>query len=344
MAAAVLGLALIGFVASADPLLQLPPAFAQETAATYDDEVRTGREHFRRKRYEDALKSFKRANELKGKTSAEAFFLMAQAYMGLEAYKNTIQSCDKTIELAGSDNQLKAQAYNLKGIALQKQWDGKDPKKLQEAEEALRQGLSIETKLADLHFNLGMVLLQQKRDPEGIAELQRVLEMSPNDFNPADVRKFIANPRRAREPFAPEFSLTTSEGEYLSLDELRGKVVLLDFWGTWCPPCVAAVPALRDLNKKYAKDSSFMMIGISSDGDANKWRDFTAREKMVWPQYLDAERKVQRAFGVRGFPTYIVLDAEGVIRYRATGMSFDKEAALEEAIRKQMKLIAKPTD
>jgi thioredoxin family protein len=96
------------------------------------------------------------------------------------------------------------------------------------------------------------------------------------------------------------------------------------------------------LNKKFAKESSFVMISVSSDGDEDKWKDFIAKEKMVWVQYLDRDRKVQRAFRIDRFPTYILLDPDGVIRYRSTGMSFDKEALLEDAVKKQIKSLAKP--
>ena len=236
---------------------------------------------------------------------------------------------------------MQAQAYNLKGIAIQKQSDGgKDQKKLQEAEAALRQAVTAKADYAESHYNLGVVLLQQNRDPEGIAELKKYLELAPDQFNSADARKIIENPRRAREPFAPDFSVTTSEGEYISLDDLKGKVVLLDFWGTWCPPCVASIPALRNLNKKFSKSEKFVMLGISSDGDEDKWSNFIAKEQMVWPQFLDRQRAVQRAFRVNRFPTYIVLDHEGVIRFRTSGMSFEKEAALSDAINKQIKIIA----
>jgi thiol-disulfide isomerase/thioredoxin len=315
-------------------------AFAQETE-TYEQEIQTGRDFMRRRRYEDALKAFKRANELKGKTSPEAFLLMANAFMGLEAYKSVAQSSDRVIELAANNPSMQAEAYNLKGIALQKQWDGKDQKKLQESETALRQSIALKPDLSEPHYNLGVVLLQQNRDADGIAELKQYLQMDPKAPNISDARGMIDNPRRAREPFAPDFSITTSEGEYISLDELKGKVVLLDFWGTWCPPCVASVPGLRDLNKRYGKETSFMMISVSSDGDEEKWKDFIVKERMVWPQFLDRDHVVQRAFNVRGFPTYILLDPEGVIRYRSLGMSLDKESALEDAVKKQIKLLAK---
>ena len=320
------------------------PALAQVPAATFEEETANGRDFLKRRRFEDALKSFKRANELKEKKCAECFYLMANAYMGLEAYKNVMPSTDSAVQLAGDNVELQAQAYNLKGVALQKQADNKDMKKLGEAEAAIRQAIAVKPNFSQAFYNLGIILLQQRRDPDGIAELKKFIEMDPEDANVANARLLIANPRRAREPFAPDFSFTTSEGEYVSLDELHGKVVLLDFWGTWCPPCVASLPGLRDLNKKYGKDASFVMISVSSDGDEEKWKAFVAKEKMVWPQFLDRDRKIQRTFGVRAFPTYILLDHEGVIKYRTVGMSLEKEASLEDAIHKQVKLLTKASN
>lgn len=333
-------LALLAFVAFASPAANFLTT-AQKIENTYEEEIENGRDLLRRRRWKDALKSFERANDLKGKTCVECFFLMANAYMGLDDFKNVIQSTDKAVEFAGEDKKLVAEAYNLKGIALQKQWDTRDQKKLQESEIALRQAAAMDPGLADVHYNLGVVLMQQNRDPEGVAELKKFVEMAPNQFNSGDARKMIDNPRRAREPFAPDFSITTDEGKNISLEDLHGKVVLLDFWGTWCKPCVASVPGLRRLNEKYAKEPSFVMIGVSSDGDAEKWRAFTAKEKMAWHQYLDVDRSVQRAFGVNVFPTYILLDADGVIRFQIRGMGLEKEAALADAISKQIKLLAK---
>src|SRR5688572_3310282 len=318
-----------------------PGAQAQDEAATHEEEWSKGQLLMRRRRFEEALKSFKRANQLKDKQSAESFLWMAQAYKGLEAYKNVIDSAEKAIEFAAGDSKIIAQAHNLKGLALQSQSEGKNQKKLQEAEAAFRQGLALNTNLGILHYNLGYVLMQQNRDTEGAAELQKFLAASPKSEEAEVARKVIENPRRAREPFAPDFSITTSEGEFIELADLKGKVVVLDFWGVWCPPCVASVPSLRSLYKRFSKDPSFVMIGISVRDEEDVWRAFIAENKMVWHQFRDKENQVQRVFQVGGFPTYMVIDHEGIIRYRSTGMSAEREQSLEDAISKQLKRVAK---
>jgi len=335
------GLGLLALLSSLWPATITAVVHIQGNETVYDDEVQKGTEFLRRRRYEDALKSFKRANELRDKKSAECFYGMAQAYQGLEAYKNVLESCDKVIELAGNEAQLRASAYNLKGLAIQSQSQGKDQKKLQEAESAFRQGLALDGSPPIIRYNLGIVLMQQNRDAEGITELQKYVELQPRAANVEAARRMIENPRRSREAYAPDFSLTTSEGEFIESEDLRGKVVVLDFWGTWCPPCVASLPSLRSLQKRYAKEPAFMMIAISSDAEEQTWRDFIVKEKMIWPQYRDRDHKLQLAFEVSRFPTYIVLDHEGIVRYRSIGMSLERAESLDEAVHKQLKIVAK---
>lgn len=305
----------------------------------WEAELRKGRDLLRRGLVEEALKNFKRANEMRGKNCAPCFSLMAEAYIALESYKNAVEVSDKVIELAGDDKQLTWKAYNDKGSALQMWAERKDQKKLQAAEVAFRQGLTIEDASPVLHYNLGVTLLQLYRDPEGIKELQQYIQSESKGDIAEDAKKLVANPRRARENYAPDFSFTSLSGEKVSLEDLRGKVVLLDFWATWCGPCVDSVPDLRNLHKKYAKDPSFVLIGVSADRDDQVWREFTADNKMVWTQYRDKDRRILRVFDIRAFPTYVIIDHEGIVRYRS-GMSWSHTANLDNEIRKQLKILA----
>lgn len=321
-------------------LVLLGPAPVVSSQSAWEAELTKGRDLLRRGLVEDALKNLKRANEMRDKKCAPCLSLMAEAYIALENYKNAVESSDKVIELAGDDKQLAWKAYNDKGSALQMWAERKDQKKLQAAEAAFRQGLTIEGAFPVLHYNLGVTLLQLNRDPEGISELRKFIDEDPNSDIAKDAKKLVANPRRARENYAPDFSFTSLSGEKVSLDDLRGKVVLLDFWATWCGPCVDSVPDLRNLHKKYAKDPSFTLIGVSADRDDRVWREFTVDNKMVWTQYRDKDRSILRAFDIRSFPTYVIIDHEGIVRYRS-GMSSSHASTLDNEIRKRIKIIAK---
>jgi peroxiredoxin len=311
---------------------------------TYEEELESGKTFFRQRRYDDALKVFKRANEMREKKCAECYGWLSETYLALEAYKNAIESSEKVIELAGDDKQLLVKAYNNKGLALQAQADKKDQKKLQAAEAVFRQALALDNARPIIHYNLGVVLMQLNRDEEGVPEIKQYLKLQPKGGYAETARKLAENPRRARENYAPDFSFTSLQGEYITLDDLKGKVVVLDFWGTWCPPCVESVPELRNLHKRYSKEASFVLIGISSDRDEEAWKGFTDKNKMVWPQYRDENRKIQNAFNIRAYPTYIVIDHEGIVRYQSSGFGWGRAANLEDAIKKQMKNAARSVE
>jgi peroxiredoxin len=322
------------------------PVATSQIDYIWDFELNKGRVLLRREEFDEALKSFKRANEMlrdAGKTCADCFNLMAEAYIGLESYKKAVEVSDQALVLAGDNKKLASQAYNNKGLALQTWANKKDQKKLQAAEAVFRQGLAIAGAIPELRYNLGVMLLQMNRDPEGIAELQQYIDGEPGGKFIETAKKMATNPRRARENYAPDFSFTSSDGKQISLEDLQGKVVLLDFWGTWCGPCVESVPDLRQLHKKYSQDPAFVLIGISSDREEDVWREFTEKNKMVWLQYRDRDRRIQRAFEVSSFPTYVIIDHEGIVRHRSVGVSWSGSAGLDSAIKKQMKLIAKST-
>jgi thiol-disulfide isomerase/thioredoxin len=320
-------------------ILDSPRTTAQDP--TFEDELNQGKLLFKQRKYDDALKSFKRANDMRGKQCGECYGWMSETYLMLEAYKNVIDSADKLMALAGGDNQLLLKAYNNKGLALQGSAGKKDQKKLAAAETVFRQGLAIPGASPVLRYNLAVVLMQLNRDDEGVAEMKQYLKLQPRGGYSEMARKLVENPRRARENFAPEFAFTSLQGEYISIDDLKGKVVVLDFWGTWCGPCVASVPELRNLYKRYSKEPSFMLIGISSDFDEGVWRQFTEKNQMVWPQYRDKDRKIQNAFNIRAYPTYIVIDHEGVVRFQSSGLGWLQAANLDRAIERYVKIAAR---
>src|SRR6185295_10160804 len=171
---------------------------------------------------------FQKANQLAGGLSASCFVGMAQAMVGMKTWTNVIETAQTAIELAQDDPLLRARAHTARGTAFQSLAE-KDPSTLHDAEREFRQALEPdpESRVADLHFNLGVVLMKQMRDEEGIAELNKELAQRANGSTAEDARAFIANPRRARENYAPDFSVSIADGQPITLASLRGKVVLL---------------------------------------------------------------------------------------------------------------------
>jgi peroxiredoxin len=106
-----------------------------------------------------------------------------------------------------------------------------------------------------------------------------------------------------------DFTLTDLQGKSWRLQDLRGKVVLVNFWATWCPPCRKEMPDLQALYDKY-KDQGFIVLSIS-DEDATKVAPFIAERKIGYPILLDPGRHVNEAFAVEGIPKSFVYDRQG---------------------------------
>ena len=121
------------------------------------------------------------------------------------------------------------------------------------------------------------------------------------------------NPREWIGKPALDFQVMDLKGEKLALAQYRGQVVLLDFWATWCPPCIAEMPNLKKTYEKY-KAQKFQVIGISLDRSAEPLNAYIEKEKLGWLHYWDKSRKVSTMYKVGGIPSTFLIDGEGVIR------------------------------
>ena len=113
---------------------------------------------------------------------------------------------------------------------------------------------------------------------------------------------------------SPELSATTLEGKEISLAEFKGKVVLIDFWATWCPPCIEGLPEIKKAYHAY-KDKGFEIIAISLDQSIEPLEEFIAEEDLNWINVFDADQKSSLAdqFNVTSIPSLYLLDQEGKI-------------------------------
>jgi len=163
----------------------------------------------------------------------------------------------------------------------------------------------------------------------------------PSASTADDARALIANPGRARERYAPDFSFVSTSGDSISLESLRGKVVLLDFWASWCAPCVRAIPSVKKVQKDHVNDP-FLIVSISGDREERPWRAFVDKNGMSWPQYWDRSHQLRTLFEVTVIPTYVLIDHEGVERLRVNGSGFHEARALAAEIDKQINLARQP--
>jgi peroxiredoxin len=125
-----------------------------------------------------------------------------------------------------------------------------------------------------------------------------------------------------------DFGVRSPEGTETRLSGLKGKVVLLNFWATWCPPCRAEMPAIDALWRK-TKDKAFTVMGVSVGEDSVTVKEFVERQGFLFPIYVDPSGALGSAFGVRSIPTTYVLDKSGAaIAGKIGGAAYDGPESL----------------
>lgn len=325
------GLAAILAILLSSPLLADPPVPT--------DKLQEGRGQYDAGKYKEAVRTFKEADKLANGSCAECRLWLAKSLDKVGAYKDGLKNVDAVLGMTTNPTILVG-AYNERGVALVGLAEN-DPKKLEPAEQAFRKALELsEGKVNAIRFSLGVTLLQMSRDAEGVAMLKEYLEKGPGAADAEIAKKLIAYPVRARKKIVPDFELTTLSGEYVTAEDLRGKVLLLDFWGTWCPPCVASVPSLRSLSHRL-KDDPFRLVSISTDQDEKALREFVAKNQMDWPQVWDQGQAFTRQCGIHSFPTYVLVSPEGEILYITSGWGRDTERYITSRIHAAVKDLQK---
>lgn len=117
---------------------------------------------------------------------------------------------------------------------------------------------------------------------------------------------------------APNFTLTDISGKEVSLNELKGKAVMLNFWGTWCEPCRTEMPALQKAFDKYQKQG-FVVIGINIAETDIAAADFARRYGLKFPIWMDRDREVVQLYHIGPIPSTLFINPEGVITYFKDG-------------------------
>lgn len=132
---------------------------------------------------------------------------------------------------------------------------------------------------------------------------------------------------------APDFSLQDSDRK-VALSQFRGQVLVLNFWATWCPPCIEELPSLMDLQQRE-RDKGVVVLGVSIDEDGDAYHRFLKQNGVNFLTIRDPEQKVSSIYGTTGWPETYIIDRQGIVRRKIVGPANWNSQELIEFLNKQ---------
>ena len=314
----------------------LMPVSAQEKSDGPTDEKA-------RKTYQNALKSlherktewalddFKKADKQDGGHCLDCQKQMIKYGRELGDWKAAELAAEEMVAEARGAKDSAVSHYQFAVVLMEEGLQKHKDEIFARAHEEIGKSLDAYSNFPDAFYVDGRVLAQLKRDDEAKARFGQYVKTKPaEDPNCQRAQRYISRPELARARMVPAFSVTATDGQRISMDDLQGKVVLLDFWATWCAPCREALPHLQKVAKKF-QGEPLVILSVSLDSDEQKWKDFIVKNEMTWPQYRDGSFSgpVARMFAVNAIPHTFTIDADGVLQDEHIG-----DASIEGKLKK----------
>jgi peroxiredoxin len=168
---------------------------------------------------------------------------------------------------------------------------------------------------------VGLLALAKPPSPDApppAARAERPTALAPSTAAADALLRELDLVKPSRGKAAEDFTLPALNGGTFRLADQRGKVVLVNFWATWCPPCLEEMPAMERLWRKH-KDAGFVLVAVSVDTDPKKVVPFVTEHGLTFPVALDTTMSVAEKYGVRALPSSFILDKDGGLAALALG-------------------------
>jgi len=281
-----------------------------------------------------ALDSFKKADKQDGGHCLACQKKMIKYGVELGDWKAAEGGAEEIVAGAQGKTETALAHYQFGVVLINEGVNRKKEEMFNRAHEELGKALAAAANFPDAVFADGRALAYLKQDDAAKARFEEFVKMKVED-SPDKQRAmlYISQPELARARMAPPFAVTTVDGQKISLDDLQGKVVLIDFWATWCGPCREALPHVREIARKF-EGQPLIVLSISLDSEEQKWKDFITKNEMTWPQYRDGGfgGPIAKMFGVQAIPHTFTIDADGILQEEHIG-----DAAMEGKLKKLVK-------
>jgi thiol-disulfide isomerase/thioredoxin len=285
-----------------------------------------------------ALGSFKKADKQDGGHCLACQKQMIKYGLELGDWKAAEQAAQEMVADAKDETATAIAHYQYCLVFFQQGLRRQKDEYFTRAHEEANKALAARANFPDAIYLDGLALAHLQQDAAARARFEEYVKMkTTDDPNRQRALRYISRPELVRSRMAPPFAVTTTDGQKISLDDLQGKVVLLDFWATWCAPCREALPHLKNVAKRFHGEP-LVILSVSLDSDELKWKEFITQNEMNWLQYRDGgfEGSVAKLFGVKAIPHTFTIDADGVLQDEHIG-----DASIEGKLKK---LIARAHD
>jgi thiol-disulfide isomerase/thioredoxin len=299
----------------------------EKALKTYEKAQKSLHEH----KKEFALDDFKKADKQDGGHCLACQKQMIKLGSELGEWKTAELGAEEIIAEAQGPKDTALTHYQLAVVLLEEGLQKHKAEIFARSHEEVNKALAAYSNFPDALFVDGRALAQLKRDDEARARFEQFVKSKPpEDPDCRCAPRYINRPELARARMVPAFSVTTIDGQRISMDDLQGKVVLLDFWATWCVPCREALPHIQKVAKRF-QGEPLVILSVSLDSDEQKWKEFITKNEMTWPQYRDGgfTSPITRLFAVNVFPHTFTIDADGVLQDEHIG-----DASIEGKLKK----------
>jgi len=283
------------------------------------------------RRVQDAFDSYKKADKQDGGNCTACKAAEVRYAIELRDWKAASEAAQQELAVAHAKSDLALAHFDLGDVFLQQALVKNKSDLFSQAHDEFSKALAAYANFPNAMFMDGRALAHLNQDAAATADFQSFLKCPGADsLDRQRAERYVGNIELARERMAPAFAVTTMDGKRVSLDDLKGKVVLLDFWASWCGPCREALPDMKKLAQKF-QGQPFTILSVSLDDDPKKWQDFVAKNEMTWLNYRDGgfTGPIATLFGVDAIPHTFTIDADGVLRDEHIG-----DAAIEGRLKK----------
>jgi thiol-disulfide isomerase/thioredoxin len=314
------------------PFLSAQPVADYKSNPKFQAAIAEGKQLAHHRQLSFALDAYKKANKIADGKDSDTLNEIFSLQLKTGSFKDAIATAS-SLEALATTPEIKSHAEVNRGYALFLQaGDKHKPELMHAADAALKAALVDNPKNATAFYLDGKILAYLGDMDAARGQFKGCLAcIEPNDPSYLRAQHFAEDPSLAVHKMAPAFEVSALDGSKFNLDAMGGRVVLIDFWATWCGPCNEELPHVKKIAKEFA-GQPLVIISVSWDSDETKWKNFINKNEMTWVQYRDADHSLSREFGVESIPHYFTIDSDGVLTAEMLGSGSDVEGKLKKLI------------